>query len=165
MQVKRKLNLETDHQYIAESLPVSRGKARNPAKGISSTPAGPPASPAQSRAPAAPLCSPRLIPGRFFQPFGMGCPLSTLTAVPCAGGTVVLPFCWVSHWLCPSLWDGAVGPAWCQCSVPGGPAALSPLSPAWHSLSQSHLEHRCHSLCQVLPPPSCRGFGQLTPLP
>ncbi|NXQ11771.1 E2F1 factor, partial [Peucedramus taeniatus] len=35
-QVKRKLNLETDHQYIAESLPVSRGKARNPAKGTKS---------------------------------------------------------------------------------------------------------------------------------
>ncbi|NXQ48609.1 E2F1 factor, partial [Catharus fuscescens] len=35
-QVKRKLNLETDHQYIAESLPVSRGKARNPAKGAKS---------------------------------------------------------------------------------------------------------------------------------
>nr|XP_021396115.1 transcription factor E2F1 [Lonchura striata domestica] len=34
--VKRKLNLETDHQYIAESLPVSRGKARNPAKGAKS---------------------------------------------------------------------------------------------------------------------------------
>ncbi|NXY90244.1 E2F1 factor, partial [Alcedo cyanopectus] len=33
LQVKRKLNLETDHQYIAESLPVGRGKARNPAKG------------------------------------------------------------------------------------------------------------------------------------
>ncbi|NXU59069.1 E2F1 factor, partial [Turnix velox] len=31
-QVKRKLNLETDHQYIAESLPVGRGKARNPTK-------------------------------------------------------------------------------------------------------------------------------------
>ncbi|NXS24650.1 E2F1 factor, partial [Mystacornis crossleyi] len=36
LQVKRKLNLETDHQYIAESLPVSRGKARNPAKGAKS---------------------------------------------------------------------------------------------------------------------------------
>ncbi|NXH21819.1 E2F1 factor, partial [Bucco capensis] len=35
-QVKRKLNLETDHQYIAESLPVGRGKARNPAKGAKS---------------------------------------------------------------------------------------------------------------------------------
>ncbi|NWS90116.1 E2F1 factor, partial [Toxostoma redivivum] len=35
-QVKRKLNLETDHQYIAESLPVSRGKARNSAKGAKS---------------------------------------------------------------------------------------------------------------------------------
>ncbi|NXO92256.1 E2F1 factor, partial [Certhia brachydactyla] len=35
-QVKRKLNLETDHQYIGESLPVSRGKARNPAKGAKS---------------------------------------------------------------------------------------------------------------------------------
>ncbi|XP_027502195.1 transcription factor E2F1 [Corapipo altera] len=34
--VKRKLNLETDHQYIAESLPVVRGKARNPAKGAKS---------------------------------------------------------------------------------------------------------------------------------
>ncbi|XP_039935994.1 transcription factor E2F1 [Hirundo rustica] len=34
--VKRKLNLETDHQYIAESLPVGRGKARNPAKGAKS---------------------------------------------------------------------------------------------------------------------------------
>ncbi|KFP30783.1 Transcription factor E2F1, partial [Colius striatus] len=33
---KRKLNLETDHQYIAESLPVGRGKARNPAKGAKS---------------------------------------------------------------------------------------------------------------------------------
>ncbi|NWV05436.1 E2F1 factor, partial [Ptilonorhynchus violaceus] len=35
-QVKRKLNLESDHQYIAESLPVGRGKARNPAKGAKS---------------------------------------------------------------------------------------------------------------------------------
>ncbi|NXM23418.1 E2F1 factor, partial [Oxyruncus cristatus] len=35
-QVKRKLNLETDHQYIAESLPVVRGKARNPTKGAKS---------------------------------------------------------------------------------------------------------------------------------
>ncbi|XP_065501882.1 transcription factor E2F1 [Caloenas nicobarica] len=34
--VKRKLNLETDHQYIAESLPVGRGRARNPAKGAKS---------------------------------------------------------------------------------------------------------------------------------
>ncbi|XP_008938909.1 PREDICTED: transcription factor E2F1, partial [Merops nubicus] len=34
--VKRKLNLETDHQYIAESLPVGRGKTRNPAKGAKS---------------------------------------------------------------------------------------------------------------------------------
>ncbi|XP_071615961.1 transcription factor E2F1 [Heliangelus exortis] len=34
--VKRKLNLETDHQYIAESLPVGRGKARNPTKGAKS---------------------------------------------------------------------------------------------------------------------------------
>ncbi|XP_067164061.1 transcription factor E2F1 [Apteryx mantelli] len=34
--VKRKLNLETDHQYIAESLPTARGKARNPAKGAKS---------------------------------------------------------------------------------------------------------------------------------
>ncbi|NWU82422.1 E2F1 factor, partial [Onychorhynchus coronatus] len=36
LQVKRKLNLETDHQYIAESLPVVRGKARNPTKGAKS---------------------------------------------------------------------------------------------------------------------------------
>ncbi|NXL59570.1 E2F1 factor, partial [Chordeiles acutipennis] len=36
LQVKRKLNLETDHQYIAESLPVGRGRARNPAKGAKS---------------------------------------------------------------------------------------------------------------------------------
>ncbi|NWI09606.1 E2F1 factor, partial [Crypturellus soui] len=36
LQVKRKLNLETDHQYIAESLPAARGKARNPAKGAKS---------------------------------------------------------------------------------------------------------------------------------
>ncbi|NWS76376.1 E2F1 factor, partial [Crotophaga sulcirostris] len=36
LQVKRKLNLETDHQYIAESLPVGRGKARNPTKGAKS---------------------------------------------------------------------------------------------------------------------------------
>ncbi|XP_075624653.1 transcription factor E2F1 [Balearica regulorum gibbericeps] len=34
--VKRKLNLETDHQYIAESLPVGRGRARNPTKGAKS---------------------------------------------------------------------------------------------------------------------------------
>ncbi|XP_005147642.2 transcription factor E2F1 [Melopsittacus undulatus] len=34
--VKRKLNLETDHQYIAESLPVSRGKPRNPIRGAKS---------------------------------------------------------------------------------------------------------------------------------
>ncbi|NXF90751.1 E2F1 factor, partial [Eubucco bourcierii] len=36
LQVKRKLNLETDHQYIAESLPAGRGKARNTAKGAKS---------------------------------------------------------------------------------------------------------------------------------
>ncbi|NWQ83722.1 E2F1 factor, partial [Columbina picui] len=36
LQVKRKLNLETDHQYIAESLPVGRGRPRNPAKGAKS---------------------------------------------------------------------------------------------------------------------------------
>ncbi|NXA41498.1 E2F1 factor, partial [Eudromia elegans] len=36
LQVKRKLNLETDHQYIAESLPPARGRARNPAKGAKS---------------------------------------------------------------------------------------------------------------------------------
>ncbi|KAM6053526.1 transcription factor E2F1 [Chlamydotis macqueenii] len=36
--VKRKLNLETDHQYIAESLPVGRGKARNPAKAGAKSP-------------------------------------------------------------------------------------------------------------------------------
>ncbi|XP_035168624.1 transcription factor E2F1, partial [Oxyura jamaicensis] len=35
-QVKRKLNLETDHQYIAESLPAARGKPRNPGKGAKS---------------------------------------------------------------------------------------------------------------------------------
>ncbi|NXE13775.1 E2F1 factor, partial [Lophotis ruficrista] len=38
LQVKRKLNLETDHQYIAESLPVGRGKARNPAKAGAKSP-------------------------------------------------------------------------------------------------------------------------------
>lgn len=31
--MKRKLNLESDHQYIAESLPAARGKPRNPGKG------------------------------------------------------------------------------------------------------------------------------------
>ncbi|XP_058706426.1 transcription factor E2F1 isoform X1 [Poecile atricapillus] len=54
--VKRKLNLETDHQYIAESLPVSRGKARNPAKGINSTPPGP-------SLPEQRSSSPSLLPG------------------------------------------------------------------------------------------------------
>ncbi|XP_034269935.1 transcription factor E2F1 [Pantherophis guttatus] len=34
--VKRKLNLETDHQYIAENVQVSRGKAKNPIKGLKS---------------------------------------------------------------------------------------------------------------------------------
>uniref|UniRef100_A0A8B9T217 E2F transcription factor 1 n=1 Tax=Anas platyrhynchos TaxID=8839 RepID=A0A8B9T217_ANAPL len=34
--VKRKLNLESDHQYIAESLPAARGKPRNPGKGVKS---------------------------------------------------------------------------------------------------------------------------------
>ncbi|KAI6074137.1 Transcription factor E2F1 [Aix galericulata] len=34
--VKRKLNLESDHQYIAESLPAARGKPRNPGKGAKS---------------------------------------------------------------------------------------------------------------------------------
>lgn len=34
--VKRKLNLETDHQYIAESLSVGRGKPRNPVRGAKS---------------------------------------------------------------------------------------------------------------------------------
>ncbi|XP_042690444.1 transcription factor E2F1 [Centrocercus urophasianus] len=35
-QVKRKLNLETDHQYIAESLPAARGRARIPGRGTKS---------------------------------------------------------------------------------------------------------------------------------
>ncbi|ETE67222.1 Transcription factor E2F1, partial [Ophiophagus hannah] len=34
--VKRKLNLETDHQYIAENAQVVRGKAKNPIKGLKS---------------------------------------------------------------------------------------------------------------------------------
>ncbi|XP_063001144.1 transcription factor E2F1 [Elgaria multicarinata webbii] len=34
--VKRKLNLETDHQYIAESVQAARGKAKNPVKGLKS---------------------------------------------------------------------------------------------------------------------------------
>ncbi|XP_077191402.1 transcription factor E2F1 [Paroedura picta] len=34
--VKRKLNLETDHQYIAESVQATRGKAKNPVKGLKS---------------------------------------------------------------------------------------------------------------------------------
>ncbi|XP_019395259.1 PREDICTED: transcription factor E2F1 [Crocodylus porosus] len=34
--VKRKLDLETDHQYIAESFQPSRGKAKNPVKGAKS---------------------------------------------------------------------------------------------------------------------------------
>nr|XP_005295523.1 transcription factor E2F1 isoform X1 [Chrysemys picta bellii] len=34
--VKRKLDLETDHQYIAESIQTSRGKAKNPVKGVKS---------------------------------------------------------------------------------------------------------------------------------
>uniref|UniRef100_A0A8D2Q7U5 E2F transcription factor 1 n=1 Tax=Varanus komodoensis TaxID=61221 RepID=A0A8D2Q7U5_VARKO len=34
--VKRKLNLETDHQYIAESVQPPQGKARNPVKGVKS---------------------------------------------------------------------------------------------------------------------------------
>ncbi|XP_060628327.2 transcription factor E2F1 [Anolis sagrei] len=34
--VKRKLNLETDHQYIAESFQGNRGKARNAVKGVKS---------------------------------------------------------------------------------------------------------------------------------
>uniref|UniRef100_A0A670KB34 E2F transcription factor 1 n=1 Tax=Podarcis muralis TaxID=64176 RepID=A0A670KB34_PODMU len=34
--VKRKLNLETDHQYIAESVHAARGKAKNPVKGVKS---------------------------------------------------------------------------------------------------------------------------------
>ncbi|KAL7985484.1 hypothetical protein Chor_004054 [Crotalus horridus] len=34
--VKRKLNLETDHQYIAENVQVARGKAKNPIKGLKS---------------------------------------------------------------------------------------------------------------------------------
>ncbi|XP_074826426.1 transcription factor E2F1 [Natator depressus] len=34
--VKRKLDLETDHQYTAESIQTSRGKARNPVKGVKS---------------------------------------------------------------------------------------------------------------------------------
>lgn len=56
--MKRKLNLETDHQYIAESLPVGRGKARNPAKGTSSTPSGPPCQPSSEQRSS----SPRLLP-------------------------------------------------------------------------------------------------------
>lgn len=34
--VKRKLNLETDHQYIAESIHVTQGKAKHPIKGVKS---------------------------------------------------------------------------------------------------------------------------------
>ncbi|XP_020669884.1 transcription factor E2F1 isoform X2 [Pogona vitticeps] len=34
--VKRKLNLETDHQYIAESAQATRGKVKNPVKGVKS---------------------------------------------------------------------------------------------------------------------------------
>ncbi|XP_048354379.1 transcription factor E2F1 [Sphaerodactylus townsendi] len=34
--VKRKLNLETDHQYIAESVEAPRGKVKNPVKGLKS---------------------------------------------------------------------------------------------------------------------------------
>ncbi|XP_054837757.1 transcription factor E2F1 [Eublepharis macularius] len=34
--VKRKLNLETDHQYISESVQATRGKAKNPVKGLKS---------------------------------------------------------------------------------------------------------------------------------
>ncbi|CAM2102554.1 transcription factor E2F1 [Lepidochelys kempii] len=34
--VKRKLDLETDHQYTAESIQTSRGKAKNPVKGVKS---------------------------------------------------------------------------------------------------------------------------------
>uniref|UniRef100_A0A8D0DG80 E2F transcription factor 1 n=1 Tax=Salvator merianae TaxID=96440 RepID=A0A8D0DG80_SALMN len=34
--VKRKLNLETDHQYIAASVQGFRGKAKNPVKGVKS---------------------------------------------------------------------------------------------------------------------------------
>ncbi|XP_053106774.1 transcription factor E2F1 [Hemicordylus capensis] len=34
--VKRKLNLETDHQYIAESVQATRGRAKNPIKGVKS---------------------------------------------------------------------------------------------------------------------------------
>lgn len=45
LQVKRKLNLETDHQYIAESLPVGRGKPRNPIRGIGSAPSDPSSQP------------------------------------------------------------------------------------------------------------------------
>ncbi|NXX98484.1 E2F1 factor, partial [Centropus bengalensis] len=37
-QVKRKLNLESDHQYIAESLPVGRTKPRNPTKAGAKSP-------------------------------------------------------------------------------------------------------------------------------
>lgn len=59
--MKRKLNLETDHQYIAESLPVGRGKARNPTKGTGSAPPAPHPEPAQPGAGdlAAPLRCPR----------------------------------------------------------------------------------------------------------
>ncbi|XP_066481902.1 transcription factor E2F1 [Tiliqua scincoides] len=34
--VKRKLNLETDHQYIAERIQVTQGKAKHPIKGVKS---------------------------------------------------------------------------------------------------------------------------------
>uniref|UniRef100_A0A8C8SFX6 E2F transcription factor 1 n=1 Tax=Pelusios castaneus TaxID=367368 RepID=A0A8C8SFX6_9SAUR len=34
--VKRKLDLESDHQYIAESFQASRGKVKNPGKGVKS---------------------------------------------------------------------------------------------------------------------------------
>lgn len=73
---------------------------------------------------------------------------------------IVLPI-WAPHWLCPSLWDGAAGASIVS--------VQRPLSPAWHSVSQSQLWSQqsagvtaCARCSNILP---YRGFGHLTPLP
>lgn len=157
--------METDHQYIAESLPVGRGKARNPAKGISSTPPGPPCQPSSQQSSSSPTLLPQAHPWGFSQSLCVGldglslglacfCPLSTL---PCAGAMVVLPI-WAPHWLCPSLWHGAVGASMVSVQWPRWTCCYLPPSPAGHSVSQSQLWSQrstgvtaCVRCCNILP--------------
>lgn len=125
LQVKRKLNLETDHQYIAESLPVGRGRARNQAKGTSPDPLSQPSLERWAQLPHSVAhglgCTSGLVPGCFSPPLCIGSERLFLEpdflSSPCC-----CPLGWwhsyPAHVLgttpAPSL------PVGCWCSVPGG---------------------------------------------